>query len=130
MSKASFKNFTVKANYKGDKKASWGDNWNNHLVTVTNTDNKKRCTFEFWSSIANPELNEEYDILNSFYTFVSDAVGSDQTFENFCGEYGYNEDSREAEKIYRKCQKSLEKLKRIYDGDIYDLLSELGENYA
>jgi len=34
MATANFENFKVTANYKGDKKAEWGDkmpeNWNNH----------------------------------------------------------------------------------------------------
>jgi hypothetical protein len=125
---ATFKNFEIKASYKGNKKADWNDNnFNNHMVKVTNTEIQQSITFEFWASIANPELTKEYDILNAFYCFVSDAVGADGTFENFCSEFGYDSDSRAAEKIYKKCIKQLEKLKKIYDGDIYNLVNELSE---
>jgi len=131
--KASFKNFTVNSNYKGDKKASWSgsqENWNNHLVTVTNTDTKIRVTFEFWGSIINPELTSEYDVLNAFYCFVSDAICGKESFEDFCSNMGYDEDSRTAEKIHKACIKSYNKLTKIYDGDIYDLANELSEQYA
>jgi len=125
MYKATFKQFEIKASYKGNKKASWGNNWNNHMITVTNTETDQKITFEFWASNAHPVLNTEYDILNAFYCFVSDAIAGSYTFEEFCNEFGYDSDSRQAEKIYRKCKKQLEKLKKIYDGDIYELINEL-----
>jgi len=98
--KATFKNFEIKASYKGTKKADWSsDNFNNHMVTVTNTETGEKARFEFWASIVNPVLNKEYDILNAFYCFVNDAVSGSESFENFCGELGYDSDSRTAEKI-------------------------------
>lgn len=131
MNTATFKNFEIKATYKGDKKASWSDNnFNNHMVKVVNTENGNRLTFEFWASIASIELKTEYDIINAFYSFVSDAVAGSETFDNFCSELGYSTDSREAEKTWKKCQKQLIKLRKIFDGDIYNLLNELGENWA
>lgn len=130
MNKATFKNFEVKASYKGNKKAEWGDNFNNHMVKVTNLETKQSITFEFWASISNPELSTEYDVLNAFHCFVSDAIAGQETFENFCSEFGYDADSRQAEKIHRKCKKQFSKLEKIYDGDIYDLLNELSEKYA
>lgn len=138
---AIYKNFKVKSTFKGDKKASWSgarfENWNNHMIKVTNLDTKQSCTFEFWASISNPEIKTEYDLLNAFYCFVSDAVSAEESFENFCGDFGYeayNERytgyNKESMKIYKACVKSNEKLQKIYDGDIYDLVNELSENYA
>ena len=128
MHKITFKNFEIKATYKGNKKAEWSkENFNNHMVKVTNRDTQQSITFEFWASISNPKLKTEYDILNAFYCFVSDAIAGSYTFEEFCSEFGYNNDSRQAEKIYKKCKKQLEKLKKIYDGDIYELANKLQE---
>jgi hypothetical protein len=125
---ATFKQFKVKAVFKGDKAATWSkDNYNNHLVTVTNTDNKQRCTFEFWASIADPEIKTEHDILNAFSCFVGDAVSGNMSFDEFCSEFGYDTDSRTAEKTWKACKHSSEKLERIYDGDIYELANELQE---
>jgi hypothetical protein len=126
--KATFKQFEVKASYKGTKKAEWSkDNFNNHMITVTNMETGVKIRFEFWASIAKPEITEETEILNAFYCLVSDAIAGNDSFENFCSEFGYDQDSRTAEKIYRKCKKQLEKLQKIYDGDIYDLANELQE---
>lgn len=128
MYKANYKEFEIKATYKGTKKAEWSsDNFNNHMVKVTNTETDQSITFEFWASMANPELNSEYDILNAFYCLVSDAIAGSENFEDFCSNFGYDTDSKTAEKIYRKCKKQLEKLSKIYDGDIYDFANELQE---
>lgn len=129
--KATFKNFKVTATYTGEKKAPWNngmqENWNHHRLTVTNTDNKKSTRFDFWMSISNPKIKTEYDALNAFYCFVSDAVSGKESFDNFCSELGYDEDSRTAERTFKACKRSLEKLERIYDGDLYDLANELQE---
>lgn len=125
---AFFKQFKIKANYKGDKSAKWNrNNYNNYLITVTNTEIKERCTFEFWASIAKPDIETEKDILYAFYCFVSDAVSGDMEFEEFCGEFGYDTDSRTAEKTWKACKRSTAELERIYEGDIYDLANALQE---
>lgn len=127
---ATYKNLTVKAVFKGDKTADWGNgttNNRNYKVTVTNTETSAKAKFDFWSSISHPKLEKDYDVLNALYCFVSDAVSGDQTFEDFCGELGYDTDSISAKKTWKACKKQLEKLGSIYDGDIYDLVNELSE---
>lgn len=127
-SKATFKQFEVKASYKGTKKAEWSsDNFNNHMITVTNTETGNKATFEFWASMAHPELNREYDILNAFYCFITDAISGSESFEDFCSNFGYDKDSITALKIYRKCKKQLEKLNKICNDNIHDLANELQE---
>lgn len=128
--KATYKNFQIIAIFKGDKEWNADNlhrNSNNWKVTVKNTETGEKAKFDFWSSIASPNLKTEYDILNAFYCFVSDAVSGDQPFEHFCGELGYDTDSINAKRTWKACKKSLEKLGGIYDGDIYDLVNELSE---
>ena len=130
MEKATFENFAIKATYTGSKPAQWGngrENWNHHKVTVTNTGNKLKTSFDFWASVAKPNVETEYDILNAFYCFISDAISGDMSFSEFCSEFGYDEDSRSAEKTWKACKRAADKLKRIYDGDIYDLANRLQE---
>jgi len=104
--KATFKQFEVKASYKGTKKAEWSDNnFNNHMITVTNVETGEKARFEFWASIAQPILEKEYNILNAFYCFVSDAVSGSESFEDFCSNFGYDTDSRTAEKNSWQMQK-------------------------
>lgn len=129
--KATFKNFSVSANYTGSKPAGFNsNNWNHHNITVTNTENGLRTRFDFWASIINPELETEYDVLNAFYCFVSDAISGNKSFWDFCSDFGYDADSMTAWKIWNSCKRSTKKLTRIFPGDIYDLANELVENYG
>jgi len=131
MFRANYKNFKITANYTGAKAAKWSkDNYNHHNITVINTDNGKRTRFDFWASIAHPVLESEYDVINAFYCFVSDAVSGLETFEEFCADFGYDNDSITALKTWRACKRSYNKLTRIYNGDLYVLINELSEEYA
>jgi len=126
--KMEFMNFKIESEFKGDKLSPWSDakykNYNNHIIKVYNKITKKRISFEFWESI---EITTEDQLLNAFECLISDAISGNQneTFEEFCQEFGYDEDSRQAEKTYKECKKSYDKIKRISDIDIYDLYKAL-----
>lgn len=122
--------FKIKSKFIGKKLAPWSkadkqQNYNYHKITISH--NGKRLGFDFWASIAQPELNSDSDLQHAFYCFLSDAISAKDSFENFCSEFGYDTDSRNAERIYKACEKSLSKLNRIFDGDEYDLVNEVQE---
>ncbi len=129
MCKARFKNIRVSAVYVGDEAAPFmPDNYHNHRVSVYNTDNGKRTSFTFWASMMSPELRSRYDVLNALYCFVSDAVSGLDSFEEFCRNFGYDTDSREAYKTWQACQRSTTKALRVLDvsrSELYDFLNEL-----
>lgn len=129
--KATYKQFTITTTGKFNKCWSCDDrNYNNHIVTVKNTESGKVTRFEFWCSIRQPEFESEYDVLNAFYCFVSDALSGLESFESFCGEFGYDTDSRKAEKIYKACKRDYAKFERVSgfsDDEMYDFINELSE---
>lgn len=47
------------------------------------------------------------------------------TFEDFCAEYGYDEDSRTAERIYIAVQNEFANLKRIFDSEQLEAMQEI-----
>lgn len=55
---------------------------------------------------------------------ASDAAGygDTETFEDWAAEYGYDTDSRSAEKTFRAVKRQSEQLKRFLGEDVYDLL--------
>jgi hypothetical protein len=55
---------------------------------------------------------------------ASDAAGYEnaQSFEEWASEYGYDADSRSAEKIYRVVNRQAEQLKRVIGTDAYEEL--------
>lgn len=131
MFSTTYKNFKISAEFDGKKVASWDANNDRHnKVTVKNLDNGKRTSFDFWGSVKNPRVESEYDLLNAFYCFVSDALAGVDSFENFCSEFGYDTDSRNAEKIWRACKRSTNKIFNLtgYSVDmLYDLVNDLQE---
>ena len=65
-----------------------------------------------------PTLAEVLDCL------ASDASGVDnaQSFEDWASEYGYDTDSRKAERTYRICEEQAQKLKALLGQDAYNQL--------
>ena len=128
--KTTYKEFNLNSTFKGDK--VWNadekqENYNNHIITVTNTETKQKVSFEFWGSIANPEIKTEKELLYAFYCFVEDALSGKMDFSEFCSEFGYDTDSRKAEKTWKACKRSTVKFERLYTGDIYDFINKLQE---
>ena len=82
--------------------------------------NKKSYTFTFGQSIADGEEEPTlYDVLACLTKY---DPGS---FENFCGDFGYDEDSRRAEKTYKAVCKEFEAMQRLFPES--EVLEELAE---
>lgn len=82
--------------------------------------NKKSYTFKFGQSISDgcnpPKL---YNVLTCLQKY---EVG---TFENFCGEFGYNTDSRAAEKTYKAVLKEYNAMCRLFTAEQLEQLQEI-----
>ena len=131
MTTTTYKNFKITAKFDGLKVAIWDEyNDRHNKVTIKNLENGKWTSFDFWGSIKNPRLESDYDLLNAFYCFVSDALSGLESFESFCGEFGYDIDSRKAEKIYKLCKCAYTKFERISsfsNDEMYDFINELSD---
>ena len=60
---------------------------------------------------------DEPDAAGVLECLLSDASGSDQTFEDFCGEFVYDDDSRKAKRIWKARQKTAKELERLLGDD-------------
>lgn len=102
---------------------------NKYRITVI-CNNVKR-SFSYFDSIANYMANKkelsESQLKDAFSCFVSDSISGKSSFEDFCSEFGYDSDSRTAEKIWRACGRSYDKLKTLLPPDVEacDLLNYL-----
>lgn len=86
------------------------------------TRGRKSYTFTFGQSIANGSQEPTlYDVLSCLQKYDCG------TFENFCDEYGYDTDSRSAERIYKGCVKEYNAVARLFgdSGECYDELCEI-----
>lgn len=78
----------------------------------------KSYSFKFGQSIAAGDENPD------LYSVLACLTKYDPgTFENFCGDFGYNTDSRNAEKTYKAVCKEFAAVERLFS----DILPELSE---
>jgi len=61
------------------------------------------------------------DIADVLSSLVSDASGTDQPFTDWCADYGYSDDSRKAEAMYRECQETMFWLRAAFREDMEKL---------
>jgi hypothetical protein len=66
-----------------------------------------------------PEAPTAYDVLACLQKY---EVG---TFENFCGEFGYDEDSRTAERLYKAVCKEFDDVERLWSVDEIEQLQKI-----
>lgn len=79
-------------------------------------------TFTFGQSIVNTEKNKRptpYDVLSCVEKY------DPESFEDFCSNYGYDTDSRSAEKTYRACKEQFLSISELYTEEELELLRDI-----
>lgn len=66
------------------------------------------------------------DVLQSLASDARGALNA-RDFEDFCGEYGYDTDSRSAEKVYAACTQVHLELYKLLGGSLYEQLLDCTE---
>ena len=95
----------------------FNDNIGRYVFKIRLIKGGKQYTFNFGQSVA--EGNNEptlYDVLTCLQKY---DVG---TFEDFCDDFGYDNDSRTAEKTYNAVAKEFQAMERLFNSDELDLL--------
>ena len=59
------------------------------------------------------------------HSHLTDYYSADYSFEEFCGEYGYDTDSRRAERIHRAVQEQARQMRRLLGDDLETFLDAL-----
>lgn len=94
-----------------------------YVVTLKN--DRHRYTFHFWDSIANKEKEikpTEYDVIVSLNLLQGNE---DIDFNDFCAEFGYDNDSRMAEKIWIDCIEQNKQLRLLWNDNELEKLTEI-----
>jgi hypothetical protein len=96
-----------------------GDEQKRFIFNCTLTRNGKKFTLDFGQSIAAEDTPPTmYDILTCLTKY------NPETFEDFCGEYGYNTDSINALNTYKAVKREFNGVNRLF-GDILEQLQEI-----
>ena len=90
-----------------------------YIFNCTLSRNRKKYTFNFGQSIAaGNEAPTMYDILTCLEKYEN------ANFDDFCSNYGYNNDSIKALKTYKAVSKEYKNVFRLF-GDIMEELQEI-----
>ena len=71
-------------------------------------------SFDYWQGVG---IKEDPTIEGVMENLLSDASADQETFEDWCANYGYDTDSRKAEKTYKACVKQTKAVKRLLGKD-------------
>jgi hypothetical protein len=100
-----------------------GDNWKRSANpwTVVLHRNRHQMTVPFYTGSA---ITEEPDAATVLDCLASDASGFEnaRSFEDWAEEYGYDTDSRKAERIYKQVERQTKKLQHLLGTDLYNTL--------
>lgn len=87
-------------------KSTWGTKWSGDVKFLKQ--NRYKLRDEVLVQVSTP-VPPEFDSILA--CLVNDAIGSAQTFDDWCSDYDYDTDSRKALKTYMSCQEISKKLR-------------------
>jgi hypothetical protein len=100
-----------------DKQDEWQQQANGYHCTLKYKG--RQYSFDFWQGTGITHAPTAEGCLECL---LSDSAGADNTFEDFCSEFGYDTDSRKAERIYKQCQEVRENMERLLGDDFETFL--------
>jgi len=117
------KGFSLKSEWVGTRPDNEYSQWHtdaNHYKCVIRFEGKQ---YTFYYSMG-PTHTSEPTITECLYSMSVDSRPhlENQSFEQFADEFGYDEDSRRGERIYKACLKQGEAMKRLLGGDFEDFV--------
>jgi len=109
---------TTRIHKRTDNASEWGNAARHWECTLTREDRTMRV--EFIQGSAHTVSPAVDDVLDSLTMDVSCVI--DSTFEQFCAELGYDNDSRKAERVYFACRDTARKLREFLPSGALDTL--------
>ncbi len=75
---------------------------------------RRRLTVPFYTG---PAIEREPSAADVLSCIISDARAGEQDFEDFCSEFGYDNDSRKAERTWKSCASMAPKVRQLLGED-------------
>ena len=113
------------AKLSNTKEPSWTTRGQHNHFLVKFSRGRKSVSFDYFDSEKNYQdgktVIRPYDAL----ACCSNELDCAETFEEFCGDFGYDLDSRSAEKTFRALKKMSKKMSAFFTGEMADELREI-----
>ena len=104
----------------------------NNVFAVTVQNGTFKESFDYHISIVETNKGKKVltdaDHIHAFYSFVRDGIAGLVDFEEFMGEYGY-EDHWKGYKIHKACETAQKQCARLGLGDLYAVSNYIWEKY-
>ena len=111
---------TIKTrNNETDKKDEWKRTATKYACKLTFKN--QSYVFDYWMGSAHTKAPSKKDVLYSF--IMDDVTGLD--FEEFCLEFGYDNDSIKALRTFEACKEQTENFYRLFNEEEREILREL-----
>jgi hypothetical protein len=94
-----------------------------YTVTLSKPGNG-RLSFSFWNSLDAMQKGKDLRPHAVLSCISSDAC-CPETFEDFCAEYGYDQDSRKAWATFKRCDAFRERLQRFFTEQEIEALGQI-----
>jgi hypothetical protein len=137
-------NLTLKTAHKGDRCPPWDDDKHIHgdryrvtirrgkcqhdsrsmFPVICTCDCPKSIGFDFWNSLNDVQTRRGLTAYSVLAALSSDAHCPDD-FEDFCSEYGYEQDSRKAFSTFKRASRFSDQIKAFFTEDELEALSEI-----
>ena len=92
---------------------------------IKTNDNNERNRLKQKYSLGEGKINEEQEEPSPYDVLCCLTKYEPGTFENFCSDFGYDTDSRKAEKIYKSVVEEYNNLKVLYSDKELEEMSEI-----
>ena len=115
--------------FPGDKKDI---NYHGHFKINLSTESGSE-SFDYYGSANDAgkqkTMMSDEDLKGALECIISDGLSGLYSFDEFCAEFGYDEDSRRAEKIYNACKDTYDRLSAlgINEDEMYVIVNDLNE---
>jgi hypothetical protein len=120
-------------NKNDDKDQTLHNAFNISVCRRLDSGGKISRNFTFYDSQHNYEEGKEDleadDLKEAFRCFIGDAQAAVGGFPDFCSEFGYDQDSRRSYRMFKACERSMEKVQDlgINLNELCDVLNALSE---
>jgi hypothetical protein len=95
-----------------DKRDKWQQEANDWRVTLQYQG--RRYSLDFWQGVGIKDAPTAQGVLECLLSDTQSAYGS---FNDFCSNMGYSEDSIKAKRIYDACHRQDKRLKKLFGAD-------------
>lgn len=104
--------------------SEWGEAASHWRVTLKRNGKSYSTHYSMGAALTgSPEL---CDVL---YCLISDAESAGESFDDWCANFGYDTDSRKAERTWKACKRVAASLSRLFTNNELDALRELFADY-